>query len=483
MLIQVDSFSNNTMTCKSELLRVISLFFGILFLSGCTTTSLEPSLAHGSDAKSDLYWTAFLVQKNKQKPQAKTLAVSGFDNNGAHVKGPIYPLGKNSQTAISRPAIAYSKTSNIFLVAVAEKAKNTSGKTYHRIAARFFDINGTLLKSVNYLFDDNSSQINMSGIGSLNTGSVAIAYNSILDEFIITAQRTVFTPKALVTSRNGVWGQRLSLNKGVIGAPVEIANMGLMNVTSHSIAYAPIKGTSPSGGRYLLSYGPVSTLLLDSQMNLVSSVSLNLGSPSGEHYQPDVAFGTISGKPTFLLVYGDGNNTFCMPSTIPCNAWTGVWGTYIDPNKTNYTTGALNNPFPISKIDSHFGNKYSYQASVSYNPTSKAFFVVWRELSDPSITGDEKRSHIRGNKVDYYVNDGDAMSSGLKAPYTNIVVSPVTGNCPPKPVITYCASIEDPMFPDVVSISGKKVAVYWHQNNSLKANAETMVRGKVVTVP
>ena len=484
MLIQIDLLRTVYAANKAAFFGFVTTSLTLLLLAGgCTNTTLEPSLAHGTDAKNDLYWAAFLVQKNTKNPQAKTLAVSGYNNNGMHIKGPVYPLGKNNQLAITRPAVAYSNASKVFLVATAEKAKSSSGKSYHRIASRFFDINGSLLKKVTYLFDDNSSVINLSSAGSLNTRPIAIAYNSILDEFIVTAQRTVFTPAAAVSSRNGVWAQRISLTKGVMGAPVEVANMGLANVVSHSIAYAPVKGTTPGGGRYLLSYGPVATLLLDSQAQLVSSVSLNLGTPKSAHYQPDVAFGTVAGKQTFLLVYGDGNNKFCKPGIVPCISWTGVWGAFIDPNKTNYASGALNNPFPISKIDSHVVNKYSTQTQVSYNPASQAFFVVWRELPDPKIKGDETRSHIRGNKVDYYVSDGDVMKSGLKEPYTNLVISPVSGSCAPSPVLKYCASIEDPMFPHVTSISGKKVAVYWQQTNTPKSNAVTMVRGKVLSIP
>lgn len=160
-----------------------------------------------------------------------------------------------------------------------------------------------------------------------------------------------------------------------------------------------------------------------------------------------------------------------------------MWGTYIDPKKTSYVAGADNNPFPISKITQHIANKYSYQARVDYNTAKQTFFVVWRELPVPTNKADETRTHIRGNKVDYYVGDGDVTKSGIKEPYVNIVISPVTGSCAASPPNVYCPSVEDPNFPDVQGLNGNKVAVYWQENDKVKANATHKVIGKVVIIP
>ena len=480
LLAKLGNIPTNSLTRYHLVCMLLTL---TMLLTSCTTTSLKPALAFNPDPAVNIYWATFLQQSTNKTPYNKILGVSGFDENGVHVKGPIYPLGKSNYVMINRPAIAFSTKSKVFMVAGAELVAKLGGGTYNRIATRFFDSNGKLLKNVSYLFDDKSSLMNISPPQSLDVGSVRIAYNSLLDEFLVTAQRTVFDPKQLQTSKNGIWAQRISYNKGLLGNPVELVDMGLMNVNSHSIAFAPIAGTAPSGGRYLLSYAMVSALLLDSQAKLITNVPLNLGLPSGDHAQPDVAFGVISGKPQFLLVYGDGNNQYCSFGTQPCPAWSGVWGTYIDPKKTSYVTGADNNPFPISKITQHIANKYSYQARVDYNTAKQTFFVVWRELPVPTIKADETRTHIRGNKVDYYVGDGDVTKSGIKEPYVNIVISPVTGSCAASPPNVYCPSVEDPNFPDVQGLNGNKVAVYWQENDKVKANATHKVIGKVVIIP
>jgi len=454
------------------------LIIAALITASCTSTTQRPSVAY--TAESDMHWVAFLYKNTDKTSTSDELAVSGFNKTGKHVAGPIYPVDKGKHFAISRPAIAYSIKSKVFLVAVAERISIPGGGTYERVAARFFDDSGKLLKNVYHLFDDKSSTLNLS-IKELDVGAVRIAYNSILDEFLVTAQRTVFYPKKVVSQKNGVWAQRISYTSGPLGMPQKLAEPGTMNINSHAIAYAPITGTAPKGGRYLLAYGPVSTILLDSNAKQITVVPLELGIPKGGHAQPDVAFGTVNGKQRFLLVYGDKDN--CEPGSNPCMDWTGIWGTYIDPYKTSYPQYPSNTPFPISKISSHVGNQYSFQPRVSYNASAKAFFVVWREQPTPSVKVGESRSHIRGNKVDYYVADGQANQTGVKKPYANILISPVTGTCKPSPPTVYCPSSEDPFFPDVTGLGGKAVAVFWHENTKVTANATHTVKGKVVTIP
>jgi hypothetical protein len=237
------------------------------------------------------------------------------------------------------------------------------------------------------------------------------------------------------------------------------------------------------GGRYLFAYGPVNTLLLDSQAKLKANVSLNLGLPKSEHGQPDVAYGIINGKPVFLLVYGDGNNQYCTYGIIPCILWPGVWGTYIDPIKIDYSMGPNNNPFPISKIAKHIFNKNASQARVAYNKTAKAFFVVWREIPEPTVKKEENRTYIRGNKIDYLVLDGDVSQSGIREPYVNRIISTVTGNWPLKPINGFCASNENPFFPDIAAIAGANVAVFWQEKTQSQTNTIYSIKGNVVSVP
>jgi len=420
---------------------------------------------------------AFVNRKVENDPSSTLLVVSGYDSNGVHIEGPIYPINKGAHKANSRPAIAFSSTSNIYLVAVADRVEPVGAAAYDRVAARFFDKNGTLLKTEYYLFDDKSSIINESLANpSLNVGSVQVTYNSLLDEFLVTVQRTTFYPKQLVTSKNGVWAQRLSFNKGIIGSPIELIDNGLADVHSHTVAYADVQGTNPSGGRYLLSYGLGNTLLLDSQSKMLSVVPLNYGEPKSDQAQPHASYGEVQGKSMFLLVYTDANNEFCQPGTNPCPSWSGVWGTFVDPTKTLYMGKPANTPFPISKIDDHFVSKYSHQPQVTYSPSKKSFYVVWRELPNPNANVTEKRTHIRGNYVDYYVAPN---ATKIPVPYINQVISAATGTCAVTSKPQVCKSVEDPYFPAAHALAKNKVSVFWHQN---VGNGRS-IRGKIVTIP
>ncbi len=435
-----------------------------LWMQGCSPSqNIKPAVAHG--AKPGDHWVPFL---HETSPSTMGAAIAHYDKAGKQVGNAIYPFGKGAPDAIARPAIAYRPKDDLFLVAVPERVTAVGG-SYDRIAARFFDGGGTLKKAIFHLFDDKKSTL-LTVSSSIDVSPLRVTYNSLLDEFLVTAQRTV-------NGKNGVWAQRVSYASGVIAAPHKLIDTGVHGFVSHAVSHAPIAGTKPSGGRYLLTYGPVGVQLLDSKGKFASVVPLDLGTPKGGHGHPDVAFGTVGGKSRFLLVYSDKNN--CQPGSSPCLSWTGVWGTYIDPMKKSYPSSPGNTPFPISKIWTHVGTEYS-QSRVAYSPVAKAFFVVWREVPGLDPKNDESRSHIRGNKVDYFVPDGIAGTSAVKKPYQNIVISPVTGSgCKPS---SACISVEDPRFPDVTAIGGGSVAVHWHQY-STTGSGFLHLRGKVIKIP
>lgn len=456
---------------------LLFLLWIIFWLSGCSTTTIDiHSVSVAYSTKSDTHWAPFLVGN-----KLNFMEMHAFDASGKRINT-IFPIGKAALGPPHRPAIAYGSNNNdLFLVVFAESVGFPNEIKYQRVAARFVDGNGKLHKSAFYLFDDKKSTI-YSLSRTLDVSPLQVTYNSILDEFLVTAQRTV-------SGDNGIWAQRISFSKGLIGAPLNVINKGPGGIISHAVAYAPVAGTVPAGGRYLLAYGSVNVELLDSHGKSISIVPLDLGYPSGKSGQPDVSYGVVDGKKRFLLVYSDGNN--CKPGTLkssggsPCpqlqDQWTGVWGTYIDPDKSKYAPGAINSPFPISSIWSHHAGPNTAESRVTYNTSAKAFFVVWRELPVPHTQNDEDRSHIRGNKVDYFVPDGMANSSQIKKPHTNIVISTPTGNC--KPAVP-CMSIEDPHFPDVTAVAGDKVAVHWHER-SVNQNGQTelVLRNRVISIP
>ena len=405
----------------------------------------KPAAAYNSSTGE--YLVAFLEEQTTLPGDPFNLRVKRYKNDlwqSTHE-----PLGTGTHEAIGRPAIAYSPNSNRFLVAVPERV--ASGSTYDRVIARFLAGNGNSLVGPDFLFDDVTNTYYEGPSVNGGHGSLQIAHNSIRDEFLVTYQRTV-------SGNNGVWAQRISYTSGTIGSPVQLHNAGLGGFQSHGIAYAPVAGTSPPGGRYLFTVDG-GTLLLDANAGIITGIPLHYGKPEGNYTEADIAYGEVEGMKRFLLVYADKDN--CAPGQYPCEGtfleWDGVWGTYIDPEVTSYYS-AINTPFPISKIPWHIQKDREYNARVTYSAGVKAFFVVFREIPVDHPLNDEILSHIRGTYVDYFVEDGLYGSTLVPDPHDNVVISDVTGSCG-----TLCYSNEDPDFPDVCPSGGAGAAVVWHQ--------------------
>lgn len=163
------------------------------------------------------------------------------DSSGATVGTAISPFGVGTVDSQGRPAIAYGRTSNVYLVAVTE---NQSG--FQRVIAPVLDGQAQPIPGLTvFLFDEATSTfVEGDGVGSLR-----IAYNSVLDQFLVTWQRNT-------GGANGVWGQIVETD-GSTHAPVLISNHGVNGIQSHAVAYAPVANTSPVGGRYLFAVNGV----------------------------------------------------------------------------------------------------------------------------------------------------------------------------------------------------------------------------------
>ena len=231
------------------------------------------------------------------------------------------------------------------------------------------------------------------------------------------------------------------------------------------IAYAPVLGTSPSGGRYLFfpctnCFGPY---LLDSDLNPIVVtyqpngtpfgyiIPLQWGEPDGNYYLHDVAYGVVEGRSRFLVVYSDSDNIYAGDTD-----WGGIWGTFVDPENIHYVGPPDNTPFPLSYIGTHIDDYITdSRATVAYNPQAEAFFTVWREIPTLSLINDENRSHVRGVWIDYFIEDGNSI---IHEPYDNTVISEVTGSCT---LGEECYSNEDPSYPVVCPVGERSAAVVW----------------------
>ena len=386
--------------------------------------------------------------------------------DGTKSGGVLMPLGVGTHEALGRPAIDYNPNMDRFFVAIPAREEGKSGEF---VMGRFLNGNGASLVGPDWLFNDGVSTYHEADI-SEDVNSLRVVCNTLLNEFMVTVQRTVpdiYPPPW--DHRNVISAQRISYSSGLIGSVVQLADYGTGGIDGHAIAYAPISGTTPAGGRYLFANAGFvgEAQLLDSGGNSITGVPLDLGEPSGGNTHPDIAYGEVDGKKRFLMVYSDEDN--CRPGFDPCagnlfDQWTGVWGAYIDPLVTSYGASGNNTPFPISYIWSHLAVRRTCTPRVSYNPDHKSFAVVWREIPFLDLNNDESRSHIRGNVVDYYVADGLYGSSvPLPASDSNVVISDVSGTCPSG---VPCYSNEDPKFPDVSASYGSSAVVVWHQTYS-----------------
>jgi hypothetical protein len=436
-----------------------------------TSSSFERKPAIAYNSISGKFLVAYLVQCNgpggvlQDDLRCQLLNADGSKN------GPeLDPLGSCYIHALSRPALAYNPKLDIFFVAVAEHV-DTPG--YDRVIGRFLNGDGSNRIGPDWAFDTPASSPQyQDGDG---VSSVRVVCNTLLNEFVVTMQRNVWGVDWL---GNPAWQAELVAKRFSETTSYPTVKLTTLSY-QHALAYAPIAGTTPPGGRYLfLSKG--GTELLDSQLNLVTSV------PEREiGWNADAAYGEVEGKGCFLKVFTDQGR--CNPykgiGNGPCpdfeDQWTGVWGIYIDPTIVSYSgpPPAIPNDgaFPISAI-AHHAVDDTQAPRVSYSADAKGFFVVWREepVTDPS--NDQSLSHIRGAFVDY------GPSGGIPQPPANVVISEVTGTCPnpqQPPDALYCASLEDPILPDVAAAAGSQAAVVWQQHypSLIKTVVDFDIRG------
>lgn len=437
---------------------------GLIQVSATKPSATRPAVAYNTDDKG--FMVAYLREISGSPGKPKEVRLKRFDAAGKVLSVELSPFGVGSHKALGRPALAYSPKNKSYLLAVPASTASGSG---HQLLIGFLNAKGAVIGKQQSLFGDQTwTYHDGDGVGSLH-----VTYNSLLNEFLVTIQRTV---QGTYKKENGIWAQRVSKAGGPIGKPVQLLNTTVHGIDAHAVAFAPV-GTA--GGRYLFAYSGFAggAVLLDKQAKSIAGVPLNLGTPEGGNTHPDAAFGEVDGKQRFLLVYSDEDN--CKPGVTTCSATkdqqSGVWGAFINPVKPSST----NTPFPISKIWAHVANRLTYKPRVTYHPGSKSFFVTWRELPTLNKTNVESRSHIRGNWISSFVKDGLAGTSQVPQPPDNIVVSAPTGSCSTKGAP--CQSAEDPDFPDAAATTAGAVSV-WHQRSPPNAHILSVV-GQTLNAP
>ena len=385
----------------------------------------------------------------------------------------IAPLGTCNYRAVGRPAVAYSHQSDRFCIAVPASDRPSGSIDYIRVGFLNGDGSDPGIPVQNILGADQFYYMG-SGFGALR-----VVHNSLLDEFVITAQ-------VKDDGLNQILARRITPTGTLTGYKV-LSEPTTNGFQSHGIAHAPVSGTSPTGGRYLFVRGRSSIQLLDAELNPIlvtatdpnypdintsSDIPIRTGDPSSvsefsDH--ADVAYGVVEGQNRFLVIYSDENN--CKPPRLSCpnipDQNTGVWGTYIDPEKMNYTdfnpNSEVNTPFPITSIYTHADAIAEWQPTAAFHPDAEGFFVVWREIPFDHGLNDEILSHIRGTFIDRFLEDGLYGQELPDWPPENFVLSDVTGVCIPGAWPYECISDQDPDFPDVFPVGFGRAMAIWHE--------------------
>jgi hypothetical protein len=327
-----------------------------------------------------------------------------------------------SVLALGGVSVTYNTAQNQFLVAFKSGILPDSS-----IYGQLLDASGTLV----------GTSVQLMGLA----GRPKILYNSLAGNYL------------LLGLKGDLYSRKIGANGQPLGAAQNITNDLSVDYSKFAAAYAPVTSPSTLTGRYLVAKYPVSLMMLDSDgkpMNTLynpqqgwydTSIPFKTGSQTGGEYNVSIAYGDTSGYSmwgkAFLVVWSDRNNYW------QSQEWTGVWGGYVDPSKTDYQTTDVvkDNAFPISYIYAHWAYS-TYAASwkpvVAFNPIARKFQVAWRETPSTDSQNDTKVNHIRAN---------DGFFSA--PPGSNVVLSAANGT-------------EDPTNPAIAaSTTGPSALVVW----------------------
>ncbi len=243
-----------------------------------------------------------------------------------------------------------------------------------------------------------------------------------------------------------IYSRKIGANGQPLAVAQNVSNNPTNDYTKFAAAYAPVTSTATPTGRYLLAKWAVNLMMLDSDgkpLNTLynpnlgwydASIPFKTGNQTGGEYNVSIAYGDTSGYSmwgkAFLVVWSDRNNYW------QSQEWTGIWGGYVDPAKTDYkTTDAVqDNAFPISYIYAHWAySTYaeSWKPIVAFNPIARKFQVAWRETPGPEAQNDTKVPHIRANAGFFSAPPSSnvvlSATSGTEEPTNPAIAASTTG--------------------------------------------------------
>jgi hypothetical protein len=328
-----------------------------------------------------------------------------------------------SVLALGGVSVTYNAAQNQFLVAFKSGILPDSA-----IFGQLLDASGTLV----------GTSVQLMGLA----GRPKILYNSLAGNYL------------LIGLKGGdLYSHKIGANGQPLAAAQNITNDPSVDYSKYAAAYAPVTSSATLTGRYLVAKYPVSLMMLDSDgkpMNTLynpqqgwydTSIPFRTGSQTGGEYNVSIAYGDTSGYSmwgkAFLVVWSDRNNYW------QSQEWTGIWGGYVDPSKTDYQTTDVvkDDAFPISYIYAHWAystHAASWKPVVAFNAIARKFQVAWRETPSTDSQNDTRVNHIRAN---------DGFFSA--PPGSNVVLSAANGT-------------EDPTNPAIAaSTTGPSALVVW----------------------
>ncbi|MDZ7264677.1 MAG: right-handed parallel beta-helix repeat-containing protein [candidate division KSB1 bacterium] len=275
-----------------------------------------------------------------------------------------------------------------------------------------------------------------------NAGYPRILYNELANEYFLAAY-------SFATIHHSINVRRIDPELQNLGS---IKDLLVSNDSTYCLTYAPI---APKG-RYLLSWWPEGHRLLDWEGNLIKSIKLDTGYPTGGYadgegyigYSADYvqsAFGYKDGNPVFLVVWDDTNNKWPRPEVPGVSATLGgVWGAFIDT--VNPPAKVSNAYFPVTDIQLvrwHYGR---WKPKVVYNKIAQKFMVAWNETPTNAATNDATVNHIRAT-----TEFKNVMG------FANVVLSRTNGN-------------EDPDYPAIATSTASAAAlVVWQDKRNVSS--------------
>ncbi|MGB4257486.1 MAG: hypothetical protein WBL15_07295 [Phycisphaerae bacterium] len=397
--------------------------------------------------------------------------VQRINHAGQPLDSPVYPWG--SATVIHQTAIAYNSHADEYLLISYDNGglpwpPYTTPRNPSFIAVRLNRFGTPLTGPYPVVYG--------ARFGTDEAPCVRITYNSLANEYLLTMQRSV-------TGGGDIFAQRISATGTPLGALINITNAPTSSFNSHAVAYAPIVSPETPTGRYLLvwdwaetgmvymldSYGEPLWVFYHNGHPVDRSIPFDWGSPVGDVYHPDVAYGEIpessGATKVFLVVWADYNNHD--PYQHYGTEWTGIWGAPVDAERLVYTSPLrVNSPFPISAICQHWSEPamHPWLPQVAFNWDTQRFFVAWRETSADHPCNDTRQTHIRATYVDYLYR---------YPPHKNMIISTATGAYP---------GVEQPLHPAIASIPGGAL-ITWDDNRNAGAGDARDLYGQTYVPP